>query len=310
MAGSGPLMGLARFVWLAVPALGLAELGGHAHFAGRAPNLEQWQAIKEPVVQLRREREVVVVAPDWAEPLARHVLGPELMPLGDVARPDLTAYPRAIEVSILGREAAELSGWATLDEREVGKFRVRVRENPAPAKIRYNFVDHTTPAQAAVFEQGGRVPCRWREHAPRMTGGLHGHLAFPARRFQCSGGAYFFVGQTVVDDQEYRPRRCIWAHPTRDSLLIRYPEVPLGGIVRGYGALSWFLMRDGAGTPIEMQVKVNGDTIGQVVHRDQQGWSPFEFSTQQHSGHVAEVEFVISSAALQHRHFCFYADTR
>jgi hypothetical protein len=93
-------------------------------------------------------------------------------------------------------------------------------------------------------------------------------------------------------------------------LLIRYRDVPLGRVVRGYGALSWFLMRDGAGTPIELQVKVNGDPIGQVVHRDQQGWSPFEFSTQQHGNQVADVEFVISSAALQHRRFCFYADTR
>jgi len=303
-------MGLARFLWLAVPALGLAELGGHAYFAGRPPSLAQWQAVREPVAELRREREVVVVAPDWAEPLARRVLGPEVMPLRDVARPDLTAYPRAIEVSILGRTAAKLEGWATVEERSVGKFRVRVRENPAPAKVCFNFVDHTTRAHAAVFEQGGRVPCRWREHAPRATGGLHGHLAFPARRFQCSGGARFFVGQTVVDDQEYRPRRCIWAHPTRGSLLIRYRSVPLGRVVRGYGALSWFLMRDGAGTPIEMQIKVNGDTIGHVVHRDQQGYSPFEFSTQQYAGRVADVDFVISSAALQHRHFCFYADSR
>jgi hypothetical protein len=310
VAVSGCLVAWLRFLWLAVPLLGLGELAAHLYFAERAPAVVDWYALRAPVSALRTAAEPVVVAPTWAEPLARHALGTELMPLRDVARPDLTAVRRAIEVSILGQPAPELDGWRAVGEQRVGAFRIRMRENPAPATVRFDFVDELGPAHAWV-EDGDGYACRWNPRARRDAGGLHGHLAFPSQRFECVGGAYFFVGVTVLDDEHYRPRRCIWAHPSdRGPLLIRYADVPLGQVIRGYGGLTWFLMRDGAGTPIEMTVRVGGERIGTFEHRDEQGWHRFEFPVGRHAGSRAEVEFEVSSQSAKDRHFCFYADSR
>jgi hypothetical protein len=303
-------MGWVRYLWLAVPLLALAELGGHLFFAGRAPTIEEWNAIRAPVSELRAHDEPVVVAPYWAEPLARHVLGNELMPVRDVARPDPSGYERVVEVSILGDEAEELAGWRTLEQREFGAFRLRVRQNPEPVRVRFDFVTGLGPERVRVFDGAG-LDCWWTTDGTGVTGGLHGHIAFPAARFQCLGGRHFFVGQTVVDDQDYRPRRCIWAHPPRrGSLRIRYRDVPLGSVVRGYAALSWFLWRDGGGTPVELRVQVDGDLIGTLVHTDEQGWNRFQFATGRHAGKTADVEFLVRSDAAKDRHFCFYADTR
>jgi hypothetical protein len=303
-------MGWLRFLWLLVPLLGLVELGGHFFFSRRAPRIADWHQIAQPVAELRGADMPVVVAPYWAEPLARSTLGPSAMPLRDVARPDLTGYPRALEVSILGQQASELDGWSTIRERQVGDFRLRVLENPTPATIRFDFVAGLDPQRVTVVDgRGGE--CSWNAHARGATGGLHGHIAFPSQRFVCRGGVHHFVGATVVDDERYRPRRCLWAHPSdRGALSIHYRAVPLGKVVRGYGALSWFLMRDGVGTPIEMTIEIDGDSIGEFVHSDEQGWHAFEFSTGSRAGSTADVTFKVRSESPKDRHFCFYADTR
>ena len=303
-------MGWLRFLWLVVPMLGLAELGGYFFFSRRAPRIEAWHQIVQPVAEVREPDMPVVVAPYWAEPLARSALGSAVMPLRDVARPDVTGYTRALEVSILGQDASELSGWSTVKERDVGDFRLRVRQNPTPAKIRFDFVAGLDPKRVSVLDGQGSE-CGWTVHARTVTGGLHGHIAFPRERFSCPGGPQHFVGATVVDDENYRPHRCIWAHPSDvGALSIRYRAVPLGRVVRGYGALSWFLMRDGVGTPIEMSIVIDGERIGEFVHSDEQGWHAFEFSTGSRAGKTADVTFEIRSESPKDRHFCFYADTR
>jgi len=291
----------------------LAELAGHFYFAGRAPRLSDWQAQKTTLAGLKRHGELVVVAPHWADPLARLAFGRGLLPMRDEARPDDTAYRRAIEVGILGQHAPELSGWRTVEEKHVGRFLYRVLDNPAPAKVLYDFVDHVDPGHADAYQQQGttRRTCPWNAHARRSDGGLAGHVAFPSRRFECGRRDSMFVGVTIIDDQDYRPRRCIWAHPPAGGpTVVVFRNVPVGRTVHGYGGLSWLLTRDGAGTPIELTVKIDGQSIGRVVHRDQQGWKGFDLPAGAHAGHTADVQFEVRSDNPDQRDFCFYADTR
>jgi hypothetical protein len=302
-----------RLLWLAVPLLGAVELCAHYYFAARAPDERAWAEARSTVAELRRPGDLVIVAPEWADPLARQAFGEELMPLRDVARPDESSYARAIEVSVLGRRAPELRDWPEIERTRHGRFDLRVLRNPAPVTVLFDFVDELEPARASVFE-GAPDPaneCAWNARARTNTGGLPGPPAFPAQRFACRSGEPYFAGVTIIDDQRYRPRRCIWAHPTpRGPLVIRFRDVPLGRRIRGHAGLPWLIMRDGAGPPVELEVRVGGQSLGKVAQRDVEGWKKFEFETGAAAGGRGDVEFEVRSSSVKDRHYCFHADTR
>jgi hypothetical protein len=47
------------------------------------------------------------------------------------------------------------------------------------------------------------------------------------------------------------------------------------------------------------------------VHKDGDGWAPFEFDLGAHANApAAEVEMAVSSRDYRDRHYCFEADTR
>jgi hypothetical protein len=307
-------MNWTRFLWLLVPVLGLVELGAHYAFAHRAPTQDEWQALRASVAELRRNDELVVIAPRWADPLARRAFGEGLMPLRDVARPDETGYPRALEVSALGARAPELRDWRILEERTSGNFRLRLLENPNPVRVRFDFVEGFGPERVRAFERTGTQEreCPFNPQAHRDTGYLGGPPAFPARRFTCGGGDWFFVGITVIDDPEYRPRRCIWAQPVPNGAqLVRFTQVPLGTKIRGHAGVPWLILRDARGAPIELEVRVAGRSIGTYAYREDHGFEAFEFATGGQAGQTADVEFEVrSSAGGGARQFCFHADTR
>lgn len=303
-------MPLKTLAWLLIPLLGLLELGGHFFFAGRAPRIEEWRAVRGVVEELRKNGEVVVVAPAWAEPNARHAFGDALMPVRQVARADESAFKRAIEVGILGDRAPELDGWRAITERREGKFRFRVVENPSPASVMFDFIDELKSATVADKAGGATTPCRYETNARRDAGGLHGHPAFPSERHVCSGGDWHFAGVTVIEDEQWRGRRCIWAEPAGNKTLsIQYENVPMGDVVRGYATLPWWIEREGKGLPVNLDVFVDGARIGHYVHRDGDGWKLFKFRTGAKGKH-ATVEFRVSSPGGRDRQFCFAADTR
>src|SRR5262249_45658728 len=150
------------------------------YFAERQPRLEDWQALRSEVSKFKRRDELLVTAPDWATPLGRHAFGDELMPIADLARADDRGYQRPVEVGARGARSEELAGWRELERREVGAFTLRRLENPAYTPIKYRFVDHARPPDLAVSEgDQERDACPFSEHAPSLTGGLHGSVAFP-----------------------------------------------------------------------------------------------------------------------------------
>lgn len=306
-------MGHARFLWLLVPIAGLAELALFVRDARSAPRVGEWQALRGEVARLKAASDLVVIAPAWADPLARHAFGDSLMPIPDVARADVSSYARAVEVDELGASAPELDGWAVREERSVGRFRIRLRDNPAPAKVLFSFLDQARPPSldASDVLSDAERRCTFTAHASVSTGGLHGHLAFPRERYICGGGEEFFVGVTILDDQAYRPRRCLWAHPpSRGALRLSYRNVPIGRKIHGFAGLSYFLFRDGSHGPVTLSARVAGQEVGHYLHRDEWGWHGFEFDTERFAGQTADVEFEIHSDDPSDRQFCFTADSR
>src|SRR4051812_3400233 len=220
----GALMSRARLLWLLLPIAGLAELLLFVHDAQSAPRPAEWQALRAEVARLKGPNDLVLVAPEWADPLARQAFGDALMPITDLARPDVSAYARAVEVDALGARASELEGWRVASERRVGRFRIRIRENPRPMRILFSFLDRAHPPELRVARDTEADPegCPFTTHAASSAGGLHGHLAFPRERYVCGGAEEHFVGVTILDDQQYRPRRCLWAEPLPGGLRLSY----------------------------------------------------------------------------------------
>jgi hypothetical protein len=293
-------------------ALGLFELFGHLYFAKRGPAPSDWAALVPVVAEARKAGELVVVAPGWAEPLARQALGDAVFPLRDVARPDVSRYESALEISALGEHGQELLGWQETARREVGPFVVRNMKNPAAAKVVFDFVDGLSPERADVRTTEPSANCPWTTQGQLLAGGLGGHPTFPRTRFECPAGLFFNVSATVIADQDFRPRRCLWSHPPqRGEVVTRYKDVPLGQVIHGHSGMYWIIERERKGAPVTLAVRVDGEEVGRVVHEDGQGFAPFELPLGKHAGKAsATVEFAVSSRNYQHRHFCFEADTR
>ena len=235
------------------------------------------------------------------------------MPLAHVARADDSRFERALEISILGESAPELAAWQLEQARELGRFQLRTWKNPSPAGIRYDFLAHLQPPELEVWvqHQDQRSECPYGPAAV-SNGDLHGHPTFPSPRFSCSpSNEALFVAATVIEDQRYLPRRCIWAHPPkRGSVRLRFEQVPLGTEIRGYAGLPWFFERESKGADVRLELHVGGERIGEAVHRDGEGWKPFSFSTARFAGQSQAVEFHVSTDKMWQRWFCFQAEAR
>ena len=297
-----------RYLWLLVPGLGLAELAVHAWFATRAPGGDDWRSIASAVLARKRAGEPVVVAPEWAEPFARQAFGDRAFPLDELARPDDAAVTRLLEVSALGARYEPARGWRVASESVTGRFTLRVLENPAPVHVGYRFGEHVNPRELAVaLVVGDQVtPCEYSDHAPVWAGGLHGEVAFPRRRFMCRGGPASFVGLTIIDDQNYRPRQCIWAAPPPGATLrLTFAGVPLGSALRGFGGLSYFLFRDSDAPPVTLELASDGTRLGSYVQEDAWGWHAFGFRTDSLGGRSSNVELSLHAGRASDRDFCF-----
>lgn len=306
-------MKVPRVVLAAFVALGIAEFVGFFVTSRRGPDFADWAALSGPVAEERKQGELVVVAPSWAEPLARQALGDEVFPLRDVARPDVSRYRAALEITALGETSPELSAFRETGRREVGPFVIRRLENPSPAEVVFDFVDGLGPDRADVRTTNPEVRCPWTTNARVLAGGLGGHPTFPATRSECPGGPFFSIGPTVIAaGEDFRPRRCLFSHPpARGEVVTRFSGIPLGNVIRGHGGLYWIIERERKGAPIALAVRVDGEEIGRWEHRDGDGWAPFEMPLGAHAGKTsATVEFFVSSKNHAHRHFCFEADTR
>lgn len=304
-----------RWGAVGVGAIGLAELLAHVYFANAAPTLAEWSALRPVVQDLVQGETLVLVAPEWAQPNARFALGKELMPLAHVARPDESRFARALEISILGETHSDVEGWRLESERREGDFTLRTWANPQPTPPVYDFLARAEPPHlsvSVVSPKGVTHECKFSATARVSNGDLFGHPTFPAQRFICSRKRdWSFVGRTVIEDHDYAPRQCLWAHPTRSGVLtLSFDSVPIGSSIHGHGAMPYFFSRESRGTPIIVSIWVGGEELGRVTHRDGEGWKPFEVSTERFRGQTLPVEFRVQSRRDSKRQFCFQAEMR
>lgn len=289
-----------------VPLLGLAELGLHQYFAHAAPDFDDYQRLAPALLELKQPGVPVVVAPAWAEPLVRQV-APAAFPLAELARPDNDGFASFWEVSLLGQSAPELSGFSVKRVQEVGPFRVSLRQNPRPEPPRFDFVTAVEQGEVEVFVDVEQQlsPCRRSERAHTSTGGLHGHVAYPRVRYECGGGRFAGVG--LIEDQDYRPRRCVLVQPPdAGALLLRFAAVPASPRLVGFAGFSYFLERDVAVDEVELSVAEGGAALGSHRASGARGWSRFELARAT-SGNV---ELRLQRLSRQAGEVCFALEAR
>jgi hypothetical protein len=262
---------------------------------------------------LHRTGDAITIVPRWGEPLLRHHLGDGFFPLDVLARPDDDGLERMILVSFLGQSTNEYWRWNAVETRSAGPFTITILANPHPERPKLRLIDRVQPPYLEVFDghEGDPKPCAYLRHAPVLTGGLGGEPTFPRERFACGRGAPHFVAVTTIDDERFRPRRCIWAHPTPNGpLTLLFHQVPIGQRLVGHAGLPWLLSRDGAGTPIEITASIDGQRIGRHVVVDRDGFVRFEWNTSAQRDRMVDLELRITTERHENRRLCFTLESR
>lgn len=304
------MKGVARrwgsFAPLALPVIAVLEIVLHFVWAARAPALDGYDVLEEPLRRLRQHGDAVVVTPRWAEPMVRRALGDEGLTLAALAGPGRGS---AVEVSLFGSTSEELEGWIVQSEERIGSFSVRRYHDPHHTPAVVDFVDafEGVAARPAVHLVPGAA-CMFNPLAQPVAGDLGGHPTWPRERYVCPGPPAVTAGVTVIADERWRPRRCVLAHPPAEGeLAIRFSRVVLGRRLVGHGGLYWMTERARRGVPIQLRVEVDGAEVGVFIHADGDGWSPFEMDLGPPSAEPRDVVFFVSSPGQRDRDFCFEA---
>lgn len=290
-----------------IPALGLGELGLHQYFAGRAPDRQDYAALAPELLKLKQSGVPVVVAPAWAEPFVRQA-APAAFPAPEVTRADNSPFASFLEVSLLGASSPELGGFALQSTRRVGKFVVSLRQNPRPDPVKFDFVAAVASGEVEIFTEldGQRQACRATERARARTGGLHGHVAYPRQRYECRGGR--IVAVSLIDDQDYRPRRCVLTQVPDDGLLVlSFSSVPASSRLVGFTGFSYFLERDNEADEVALGLSEGGRALGEQRAAGVRGWSRFEVGRGNTGGGV---EVTVRKLARAAGDFCFALEAR
>lgn len=303
-----------RWAFAAVPLVGVVELGLHLMQTHAAPTEADWARAKLEIALTAKPEDLVVVAPDWVDPLAREELGAEILTIEREARPDDTRFARAIELSMRGKHLREFDGWKISASKDVGPFVLTTYQNPAPAKVIDDLLGHMKSGKMKVFRLERPDGYGWGAQCARQQlGSETGNIGFgpgiPADRFVCSGGE--FVGITILTDMDYVPRRCFFAPPPGNAALrVEFSDVHFGKALHGHHGISVHAERDLTGAPVNLLFRVGPKILGKYVHRDGDGWKGFEADTTDLDGTVGELAVEVSTTNGANRQYCFEADTR
>jgi len=302
-----------RSLVLSVCLVALGEAAAHFVFRSRAPSASDWQALKSQLAPLYKSGDLVAVAPDWGEPLARQALGDAMMPLSMVARADDADFPRALQISFMGQRREELSRWPEARREKLGPFSISILTNPNWKAARYQFIDHIEATSLSVSVSRGGVDeaCPYSESAQMSAGNLGGDPTSPKVRFSCPGGSFHWIGVTIIDDEQYRPRRCIWAPPNAAGPVnLRFRQVPLGKKLIGHAGAPWLMVRDGVGPPISLSIANSQGKLGSFAAKDIGGWIRFEWDTQVLENTTSDLQLTIVGTGHGEQRFCFTLESQ
>lgn len=249
--------------WLLGVVLGVTVLEWGASALAYRVTIEpaDWKQASVALAQLPAEEPVWLATP-WLGPRARMHL-PRMASFDAVAAPDLRGAPR---FHVLGRagdqwstplqaDLEDLPAPTLVASQDLGGLQLSTYEQPSAGRVLADFV--TEASTLTVSTPSG--PCRGRG------------------RRTCEEGR---VGVAVAE-VDYRPRRCLRAEVRGGTAVtLRYPQMPVGDVLRGHVAFDDFNARLRSDAPVRLRVLVDGQRVAQWLVGDEQGWWPFAVRTE------------------------------
>jgi hypothetical protein len=306
VAEAGRKLSLVAWVWVLVAGLAVFELVAHPLIRAAIPSDESWEAASAFVRARYGHNDRVVAAPAWADPIVRHHLG-DLLPMRMLAPSDLAGIERVWELSIRG--AITRDDPPELEERFGDVF---VRMWPVSSdEVVYDFVENVQHAHVELATNEGTRACPWKKARPSRGGLGYGPMT-PSERFVCdSRRPWLWVGATVLQDLDLQPRRCVWQHPSGiEPVRVSFSGVPLGDRLVVHGGIDYNAERKQEHGPVTLRVFVEGQLLGELVHRDGDGWASVDFDLSGLDLDRADVRFETTAPDPSARLFCWSASTR
>ncbi len=277
-------------------ALCLFAVGFWSTRAGQEPATEDYQQIAQIVRAQWTEGDVLSVRPWWAARIRQQLGDLTFVSVRNLAGEDWSRFARLWVVLLPG---AELSGpfadasVSLAQEFTAGKLRLRRYQLAKRAEVLFDFRAQLQRAKVRMRKQPAAVACdRWREN-----------------RWICSRHDWNYVGRITVElDRD--PREVIWAHPADDPLEIEFDGVPAGRELRVHTGFTPPAARAAGGTPVTLQVLVNGKEIGRVVQDNQSGYFLHRWDISGCGAGPHQVTFVVTAPHGGMRHFCFDGEVR
>jgi len=124
---------LAALPALLLVAIAIWEIIATRSQAASVPGDDAWARAAAIVRQGHRPGDLVVFAPEWADPIGRLHLG-DLIPLETAARMDAARYARIWELSIRGASSRDTAGLVPVERKQVDGIELR-RYERAPAVV-------------------------------------------------------------------------------------------------------------------------------------------------------------------------------
>ncbi len=149
-----------RVVFASTLAVALVEVIGHYNIQSRVVPEDDWRAAAAVLRDEVQPTDTILVAPDWASPVARMALG-DLMTEPRAAYSDLAGFTRAFELSARGRRHPDLVGREPTSVQRVGALTLReyaLGESP----VLFDLTAHVEQASVSVRRRSGEQPCPWR----------------------------------------------------------------------------------------------------------------------------------------------------
>ncbi len=257
------------WLWIVIPVIAVFELIFQWQIPRREPSQSDWESAVQFVAGEKQAHDAIAIAPDWVYPLARMYLG-RAISLREFGRFDNTSYDNIIEISANGARSSETQGLPSQVERKFGRLTVRKYSlGRERDQVTYDFLSHLAKARKGGFKR---------------------------------------VSKGFLVDHAFMPRYAIRVPLKRKGVSLIYVDVPLTGVLRGYGVIDYKTDKFNRAGPVRLSVSVNGNHIGEVKIGNHDAARPFELALPGEG--TGTVRFDISARDHFKREFGFVADVR